>query len=153
MLRLLAAGTYERLMIGAVASVAILLAAASLHVYWGAGGSWGKGAAIPERNGRRVLNPSPAAIYAVAVCLALAAMLIAMCAGLLPSAGLASIPRFAAWALAIIFLARGVGDFRYVGFFKRVRGTRFALLDSAVYSPLCCLLALLIADAAYVAPR
>ena len=31
---------------------------------------------------------------------------------------------------AVVFLARAVGDFRYVGFFKRVRGTRFARLDT-----------------------
>jgi hypothetical protein len=43
-----------------------------------------------------------------------------------------------------------VGEFKYVGFFKRVRGTRFATLDTLVYSPLCLLLA---AGVAWVALR
>ena len=33
-----------------------------------------------------------------------------------------------------------MGDFRTVGFFKKVRATRFAQLDSRIYSPLCAVL-------------
>jgi hypothetical protein len=41
-------------------------------------------------------------------------------------------------AVATVFAAflRSVGDFRLVGFFKRVRGTRFARYDSLLFSPL-----------------
>lgn len=39
-------------------------------------------------------------------------------------------------------LLRSIGDFRYVGFFKRARGSRFAELDTRFYSPLCLPLAL-----------
>jgi hypothetical protein len=45
--------------------------------------------------------------------------------------------------LAIIFAARALGDFRFVGFTKSVRDSRFARLDTRVYSPLCVLLAAL----------
>ena len=38
--------------------------------------------------------------------------------------------------------ARAIGEFRYVGFFKRVVGSRFATLDTFVYSPLCLALAI-----------
>jgi Protein of unknown function (DUF3995) len=135
-------------MIGAVASISILLALATLHAYWASGGNFGKGAAIPERNGRPIFRPSAAITYLVAGCLALSALVIAMRAGLVPSAAFGSIPQLATWALVAVFAMRAVGDFRYVGFFKRVRGTDFSRLDTAFYSPLCCLLALLIADAA-----
>jgi hypothetical protein len=37
-------------------------------------------------------------------------------------------------------LARAVGDFRLVGFFKTVRGSTFARMDTRLYSPLCVLL-------------
>ncbi|WP_268893745.1 DUF3995 domain-containing protein [Paenibacillus puerhi] len=30
-----------------------------------------------------------------------------------------------------------MGDFRYVGMFKRVRGSRFARHDNYVFTPLC----------------
>ncbi|WP_423856182.1 DUF3995 domain-containing protein [Acidithiobacillus ferrianus] len=35
-----------------------------------------------------------------------------------------------------------MGDFRLVGFFKTVTGTRFARLDSTVFSPLCLAMAI-----------
>ena len=44
-----------------------------------------------------------------------------------------------------VFALRAIGDLRTVGFLRRVRGTRF---DTALYPPLCALLALLIGDAA-----
>jgi len=46
------------------------------------------------------------------------------------------------FGLALLLLLRAIGDFRLVGFFKTVRGSRFAWLDSALYSPLCLALAL-----------
>ena len=46
------------------------------------------------------------------------------------------------YGLALGLLARAIGEFNYVGFFKRVRGSRFARLDTLVYSPLCLLLAI-----------
>lgn len=52
------------------------------------------------------------------------------------------------YALSFGLLARAIGEFKYLGFFKRVHGSRFARLDSLVYSPLCLLLAL---GVAYVA--
>jgi len=39
--------------------------------------------------------------------------------------------------ISIIFLARAIGDFHYVGFTKRVRNTTFGMLDTKYYSPLC----------------
>jgi hypothetical protein len=52
--------------------------------------------------------------------------------------------RIGVWAMAAIFTVRAIGDFRYVGFFKTVRNTRFAELDTLVYTPLCLLLAIAI---------
>ena len=54
----------------------------------------------------------------------------------------------AAWVFAAMFALRAIGDFRYVGFFKRIRDTRFARLDTLAYSPLCAVLAVLIGIAA-----
>ena len=44
--------------------------------------------------------------------------------------------------LALVFAARAVGDFAFVGIFKRVRGTEFARYDAALYTPLCLALGL-----------
>ena len=45
--------------------------------------------------------------------------------------------------MAMIFVLRTLGDFRYVGFTKRIRNTSFAEWDTKLYSPLCLLMALL----------
>jgi hypothetical protein len=50
-------------------------------------------------------------------------------------------PRVGTFGVGAVLAARAVGDFRLVGLFKRVRGTRFARYDSLVYTPLCLALA------------
>ena len=52
------------------------------------------------------------------------------------------IARYSVPLMAALFLARAIGDFRYVGWSKRVRGTRFARLDDMFYAPLCLTLAI-----------
>lgn len=107
------------------------------HFYWALGGSLGKGAAIPKSKDRPAFTPSPLATMLVGMVLLSFAVLVAASSGLifLPVPG-----RILVWlcdALALVLFARAVGDFRLVGFFKRVHGSRFARLDSLVYSPLC----------------
>jgi hypothetical protein len=46
-------------------------------------------------------------------------------------------------AIAIIFLIRAIGDFRYVGFLKKIKNTKFAKKDTKYYSPLCSLISVL----------
>ncbi len=41
----------------------------------------------------------------------------------------------------ILIVLRTVGDLRYVGVFKRVRRTRFAVRDTRIYTPVCGVLA------------
>ena len=45
-------------------------------------------------------------------------------------------------AIGIVMLVRAVGDFKYVGFFKKIEGTIFAQNDTRYYSPLCLLISL-----------
>jgi hypothetical protein len=118
-------------MIPRVAAVFILTLLGVLHLYWAAGGTWGKSATVPTREGKPVIHPTPLTTVVVAVGLFAMAALVAT--------------RIAVWPIAAIFFLRALGDFRYVGFFKRVRNSRFAELDTKLYSPLCLLLALLVA--------
>ena len=41
------------------------------------------------------------------------------------------------YVVASIFLIRAIGDFNYVGFFKKVTTTEFAINDTKYFSPLC----------------
>jgi hypothetical protein len=52
--------------------------------------------------------------------------------------------RFVSIAIGIVFLLRAVGDFNYLGFFKKNRSTKFAKMDSQYYAPLALLVTLLI---------
>lgn len=111
------------------------------HLYWLAGGAVGLRSVIPEVDGAQAFHPPQLATLFVALALALCALLVAATAGLVQ---LPLSPTLLVWgmrALALVFLLRAVGDFRLVGFFKRIRGTRFAAMDSWLYSPLSVLLA------------
>ncbi len=120
----------------------VLVALALIHVYWAAGGSAGRAAAVPTRaSGVPVIRPGPVATLCVAAGLAGAAFVVVVRVRLVPGIGSSALYRWGAWAIGGAFALRAVGDFRYVGLFKRVRATRFAALDSAVYTPLCAVLA------------
>ncbi len=134
-------------MIAGTAAILILIILAGLHIYWAAGGKTGKDVAIPTVNKRPVLKPTAMTTMMVAVGLFAMAALLAVRIGWLhlPAIpGLSSLVRVGAWLIAAAFALRAVGDFRYVGFFKRIRDSRFARLDTFAYSPLCAFLALLI---------
>ena len=116
-----------------------------VHVYWAFGGRFGKAAAVPTREGRPAFSPSPALTLAVAIALVGCAAVVALASGLvaLPPelAGLRAIAVWLAYGLALVLLLRAIGDFRLFGFFKRVRGTGFARIDSLAYSPIALALA------------
>jgi Protein of unknown function (DUF3995) len=45
--------------------------------------------------------------------------------------------KYGSWAIPIIFIARTIGDFKYAGFFKKIKDTDFGKMDTQYYSPLC----------------
>jgi hypothetical protein len=97
---------------------------------------------VPTVEGRPLFVPSRKATAAVGVAMLFFAGLVAATAGMmsvaLPPVALSGL----CCALALGLLARAVGEFKYVGFFKRVRRSRFARLDTLIYSPICVLLAM-----------
>jgi hypothetical protein len=117
--------------------VIIMGAIAGLHLYWALGGTTAKSSAVPEIDGQRAFSPSKAGTFLVAVALLFGATIVAMAGHLIGGFLPADLLRLLTFGLAITFMARAVGDFRLVGFFKRVRGTRFARFDTWAYAPLC----------------
>lgn len=96
-----------------------------MHFYWAAFGTGEGSAAIPEVDGVPAFKPSKAGTAAVGLVLLGTAAIVLLHVELL-----------LAGAAAVLVL-RAIGDFRLVGFFKRVKGSRFARLDTRLYSPLC----------------
>jgi hypothetical protein len=118
-------------------SVSTVLAGLSgLHVYWAFGGQRGRTGAIPEVDGKPLFRPGVAGTLAVAILLAVAGMLVLERAALGPGIVPPTASLWGTWGVAIALVGRAVGDFNYVGFFKRRRTTAFARLDSRLYSPL-----------------
>jgi hypothetical protein len=118
-------------------TIAVVLAGlAAIHVYWAAGGRRGVLAAIPEVDGAPLFHPGAGITLMVAALLLAAGVLVLERGGagvdLLPS----TIAEWGTWMVAFAFVGRSIGDFRYVGFFKRARTTRFARFDTWLYSPL-----------------
>ncbi len=127
------------------AVAAVLAGLALLHIGWAFGFLRPAAAAIPERNGTPVFTPGRASTLAVAALLLAAALIVLLRADAFRLGSVATVVHLGAWVVATVFLVRAIGDFRYVGFFKSVRGTRFAALDTRVYSPLCLVLGLAMA--------
>ena len=101
----------------------------ALHLYWGFGGRWSQDKVVPTRDGLPVVK-----ITAVS-CLSAAWIFFLLAA--VPVVSMK--PGLRKWLLigmAVIFFGRAIGEFRYLGFFKSVRGTPFAFWDTRLYSPL-----------------
>lgn len=114
------------------------------HLYWALGGSLAKDIAIPEVNNNPAFVPSVRATVAVGVALLCFAFLVAATAGFVTVPVSGRVLSWLCFALAFVLLARAIGEFRLVGFFKQVRGTRFAHLDTLIYSPLCLFLSFIV---------
>ena len=126
------------------AVVAVFALLAALHIYWALGGVIGSKVAVPEIGKAPAFSPSSKVTIAVAVALLAAAATVAAAGGKFATALPSWMSMTAAVVLATILLARAVGDFRLVGFFKTSREGRFAELDTMFYSPLCVALGLAI---------
>ena len=130
----------------AIILAALLALISALHFCWALGGQWARDVVVPTRpsgsklgnaDGPPAFRPGALATAVVAVLLLVAALISLGAAGSVALPVPSILIRFSLWALAAVFFLRAVGDFRYAGFFKRVRGTRFAELDTRLYSPLC----------------
>ena len=130
------------LIVLAIVLIAIFAFLASVHVYWAFGGRFAKVAAIPELRGSPSFVPGRMTTLLVACCLFGCAALIGAATGFIDAPVPATGIQWGCFGLALLLLLRAIGDFRLVGFFKTIRGSRFAWLDSALYSPLCLALAL-----------
>ena len=114
----------------AIATALALSLVGLLHIYWAFGGKIGVRLVIPEIPGKPALQPP------MVLTLLVAMLLFAMSTGLWmyvhsPS----TITHVISSAIAIIMLARALGDFKYVGFMKTYRVSDFAHYDDLLFTP------------------
>jgi hypothetical protein len=117
---------------------------AVIHFNWALGSSWGIDAALPTKeSGERVLNPKKIDCIFVGVGLLFFATFYLDFGFLRLNLFSDSIYTIASWIVPSIFFLRAIGDFKYVGLFRKVKTTKFGKMDHKYFTPLCFLLALL----------
>lgn len=106
-----------------------------LHLYWAFGGKWALWETIPHINGKPAFEPkAPMMIVLTFGLLGIASLFILLA---WPIDALLPWTRYIAWLFAFIFFARAIGDFKALGFSKKIKDTDFAYWDTRLYSPLC----------------
>ena len=122
----------------------ILTALGVLHFSWAMGGEFGFSKSLPTKeNGERVLNPNKMDSVLVGIGLTAFGIFYVFHSGLATPNLPGWITRYGGWIIPIIFLLRAMGDFNYVGFFKKVRSTEFGRSDTKYFSPLCLVIGIL----------
>ncbi|MGN4049123.1 DUF3995 domain-containing protein [Pseudomonas sp. SM4] len=127
--------------------VTIFAVIALMHVYWALGGQWAAAVVVPQipvdgfvATVRPAFKPSGWLTLVVAAALLVIAALVCMRVGWgMPAVNHKAL-QWVISAIALMMFARSIGDSNLVGFFKEVKGSRFARLDTWVYSPLCAIL-------------
>jgi len=111
---------------------------AVLHIFWALGFKFDIRNMVPVVNGEPVFTPGPIGTFIVAVVLfGFAGVSLALgFSNKVPVNYLKAI-KIAGFAIGIILLVRAVGDFKYAGFFKRIKDSNFAKYDYWLYSPFC----------------
>lgn len=96
-----------------------------------------RAATLPTLNGKPTITPEPWLVTLVGVLLLCMGGLVAATAGLVVAPVSPGVLAGLCYGLAAVFLIRAIGDFKLIGFFKRIRDSRFSRWDTFAYSPLC----------------
>jgi len=122
----------------------VFILIALLHINWGLGGKWGLNGTLPIDRDRisNVRNPGPLAFVIVILGLLCMAGLCGIKAGLVNIPIPDIIDRYGLTMIATIFLLRVIGEFKYIGLFKKIKSTEFARKDTKYYIPLCLMIAI-----------
>ena len=129
---------------------AILFVAAVFHLYWAAGGLFGIGVSVPlEADGKPVVQPGRLATAAAGLIIATAMIFALAVFQIIKLPIPMPMIRIITGGWAIVFFARAISWHRAIGFFKKIRNTRFATFDTWLFSPLCLVLAFSMAFGAF----
>lgn len=122
----------------------IFLFLSSVHFYWAFGGKWGTEGVYPSKaDGSPMRPPSIAATLIVAIGLLSFAVFYLIKAGYISVQLPLWLNKNGLWILTALFIVRAIGDFNYLGFFKKVKNSKFAVNDTKYYVPLCLIIGLL----------
>jgi hypothetical protein len=116
----------------------IFLFLSGIHFYWAFGGKWGSQSVFPTLTAeeqQKLPGIVPTLIVAIG--------LLAISIFIISKAGMILLPfpnwitSYGLYLLSAVFFIRAIGEFKYVGFFKKIKETPFGINDTKYYSPLC----------------
>ncbi|AMC10256.1 hypothetical protein Lupro_02855 [Lutibacter profundi] len=121
-----------------ISLLAIFTLLGFIHFYWLFGGKWGIEQALPTKEiGKKVIEPPKIATAIVGIGLISFGLFYLIKTGLINFQVPNWIITYGSWIIPSIFIIRAIGDFKYVGFFKKIKNTEFAKADSKWFAPLC----------------
>jgi len=122
----------------------ILFTLAMLHFYWAFGGKWAFENTLPQNeSGKRVLNQNPVSCVFVGTMLSMFGLFVLIKSKIILIVLPIWLSQYGFYFLFFLFTARAIGDFNYVGFFKKIKNTTFGRLDYLIYSPVSLLIGIL----------
>lgn len=115
-----------------------------IHFYWVLGGKWGTGAVFPTKPGDKTPKfPGAIPTTIVGIVLVSIGLFYIIRIGILPIALPDFLIQYGFKIITGLFIVRAIGEFNYIGFFKKYKETKFGINDTKFYSPLCVLIAIL----------
>ena len=132
-------------------NVTLLISISILHFYWAFGGTLGLMGTIPERflvrDNKRLSKITDSSVMIIlTLMVALGLFLFASITALNSNAINSPLDlywvRIGTLLIAVIFLLRAIGDFRFVGLFKTDRRGVFPERDTKFYVPICFVLSI-----------
>lgn len=130
----------------------IFISIGLLHVFWAFGGGWGLHAALPTKDDSKspVLRPRRLGTLLIGFLCFFASVLLLVQIEMFTVITSSLLTKWLCIAGGVVFLLRAIGDGKYVGFFKKIKHTRFARQDTVFYSPLCVWISLIFWIAAFI---
>ena len=119
-------------------NIIIFVVISAFHFYWVIGKQKvDLQPVIPHINGKPVFVPTKIGGGFIATLLIGASILVYLNANNIWPFIPESFYKIALGMLSITMLLRAIGEFKLVGFFKKIKNSKFAEMDTKYYSPLC----------------
>ena len=115
-----------------------------IHLNWVVGGKFGFEESIPTKEtGEKILNPKKIDSGIVGLGLITFGIFYLLKSDLITLNEPDWILEYGSWIIPSIFILRAIGEFKYIGFFKKVKKTVFGKLDTKFFSPLCLIIGII----------
>ncbi len=123
----------------------VFLIISAFHFYWALGGTYGSKVVLPQKlQGELAFKPNRIMTGFVAFVFLFISLFPLIQNKWLQIYLPEFILKYGYWALLVLLVLRSIGDFKFVGLFKKIKNTAFSKYDSKFFTPLCIVLSIII---------